>query len=253
VPAYSVVRIDLNAPAVVTAVNNASYAPGTVAGQEIVSLFGNGIAGQGAVSVRITDSAGNSPPAQVFAAAPGQANILIPAGLAAGAGTVTVSQGTAAALTGTVTIGAAAPGLFSMNSDGAGVAAADAFTVTAASQVVNQTVFTCNPPAVRSCLAAPLAVGGPGDTLYVELYGTGIRGAASVEGYVAGQSVPVLYAGPVAAYPGLDQVNIAIPQSLAGAGDVLVYLVADGAASNVVSLNIGGNPDRPAAARERSP
>jgi len=32
-----------------------------------------------------------------------------------------------------------------------------------------------------------------------------------------------------------------------------VYLVADGAASNVVSLNIGGNPDRPAAARERSP
>jgi uncharacterized protein (TIGR03437 family) len=74
-----------------------------------------------------------------------------------------------------------------------------------------------------------------------------------VEGYVAGQSVPVLYAGPVAAYPGLDQVNIAIPQSLAGAGDVLVYLVADGAASNVVSLNIGGNPDRPAAARERSP
>jgi uncharacterized protein (TIGR03437 family) len=50
--------------------------------------------------------------------------------------------------------------------------------------------------------------------------------------------VPVLYAGPVAAYPGLDQVNISIPQSLAGSGDVRVYLVADGAVSNVVGLKV---------------
>jgi uncharacterized protein (TIGR03437 family) len=238
VPAYSVVRVDLNAPAVVTAVSNASYAVGPVASQEIVSLFGNGIAGQGGTSVRIADSAGNSQPAQVFAAAPGQVNILVPAGLAAGTAAVMVSQSTASALTGSLTIGASAPGLYSMNSDGAGVAAADAFIVTAASQTANQTVFTCNPPAVRSCLGAPLDVGGSGDTLYVELYGTGIRGAMSVECYVAGQSVPVLYAGPVAAYPGLDQVNISIPQSLAGSGDVRVYLVADGAVSNVVGLKV---------------
>jgi uncharacterized protein (TIGR03437 family) len=99
-------------------------------------------------------------------------------------------------------------------------------------------VFTCNPPAARSCLAAPLSLGGATDTLYVELYGTGIRGAASVQCFVAGQSVPVLYAGPVAAYAGLDQVNISIPKSLAGAGDVRVYVVADGVASNVVGLKI---------------
>jgi uncharacterized protein (TIGR03437 family) len=116
--------------------------------------------------------------------------------------------------------------------------AADAFVVTAASQIENQTVFTCNPPAVRSCLGMPLNVGGATDTLYVELYGTGIRGAASVQCYVAGQSVPVLYAGQVAAYPGLDQVNISIPKSLKGSGDVRVYLVADGAVSNVVGLTI---------------
>jgi uncharacterized protein (TIGR03437 family) len=72
----------------------------------------------------------------------------------------------------------------------------------------------------------------------VELYGTGIRGAASVQCYVGGLSVPVLYAGPVAAYAGLDQVNISIPKSLAGTGDVRVYLVADGVTSNVVGLNV---------------
>jgi len=51
-------------------------------------------------------------------------------------------------------------------------------------------------------------------------------------------SVPVLYAGPVAAYAGLDQVNISIPKSLAGAGDVRLYVVADGAVSNVVGLTV---------------
>jgi uncharacterized protein (TIGR03437 family) len=125
-----------------------------------------------------------------------------------------------------------------MNQDGAGVAAANAYLVTAASQRVSQTVFACHPPVARSCLAAPLSLGGPGDTLYVELYGTGIRGAAGVQCFVGGQGVPVLYAGAVAAYAGLDQVNISIPGSLAGAGDVRVYVVADGAMSNAVELTV---------------
>ena len=43
VPAYSVVRVDLNSPAVVSVVSNASYAAGPVAPLEIVSLFGTGL------------------------------------------------------------------------------------------------------------------------------------------------------------------------------------------------------------------
>src|SRR5271166_1296656 len=46
VPAYSVVRIDLTAAPEISAVNNASYADGPVAAQEIVSLFGSGISSQ---------------------------------------------------------------------------------------------------------------------------------------------------------------------------------------------------------------
>jgi uncharacterized protein (TIGR03437 family) len=249
VPAYSVVRVDLNSPAVATVASNASYATGPVAPLEIVSLFGAGLASQtastspplptllGGTSVQVKDSAGASQLAQLFAVSPGQVNMLVPAGLAAGPATFTVLAGSATAATGSVTIQASAPGLYSANADGAGVAAADAFVVTAASQVNYQALFTCNPPAVRSCLAAPLSLGSATDTLYVELYGTGIRGASTVQAFVAGQSVPVLYAGP-SGYLGEDQVDISIPRSLAASGDVRVYLVADGAASNVVGLKI---------------
>jgi uncharacterized protein (TIGR03437 family) len=251
VPAYSVVRVDLNpAAAAASVVNSASYASGPVAPQEIVTLFGPGIASEtasasalplptvlGGTSVQITDSAGNSQLAPLFAVTPSQANILLPAGLAAGRVTIAVLRGSSAPMAWSVATASSTPGLYTMNSDGAGVAAAIAYVVTASYQRVNQTVFTCNPAAARSCLAAPLSLGGPTDTLYVELYGTGIRGAASVQCFVAGQSVPVIYAG-ASSYAGLDQVDISIPKSLAGTGDVRVYLVADGVASNAAGLNV---------------
>ena len=243
VPAYSVVRVDLNSPAVVSVVSNASYAAGPVAPQEIVSLFGAGLQGQsangivGSTSFLFTDSAGNSQLAPTFSVSPTQANIVVPAGLAAGAATVTVQNGAAVQPTGQVTIVPSHPGLYSANADGAGVAAATAALYTASGASAAEAVFTCNPPAARSCLAMPLTLGDATYTLYVSLYGTGIRGAASVQCYVSSQSVPVTYFGK-SSYEGEDQVNIAIPKSLAGAGDVRVYLVADGVASNVVGLNL---------------
>jgi uncharacterized protein (TIGR03437 family) len=249
VPAYSVVRVDLNAPAAASVVSSASYLAGPVAAQEIVAIFGTGVASQtasaslplptvlGGTSVRIADSAGNTQLAQLFAVSASQANVLVPSGLAAGPATVTVLHGTTAALTGSISIAGSQPGIYSMNQDGAGVAAAIAYVVTAASQKVPETVYTCDSSTARSCLAAPLGQGGATDTLYVELYGTGIRGAASVQCFAGGQSVPVIYAG-TSSYAGLDQVDISIPKSLAGMGDVRVYLVADGVASNVVGLNL---------------
>jgi uncharacterized protein (TIGR03437 family) len=242
VPAYSVVRVDLTFPAVVSVVSNASYAAGPVAPQEIVSLFGLGLQGQpangivGSTSFLFTDSTGNSQLAPTFSVSPTQANIVVPAGLAAGAATVTVQNGAAVQPTGQVTIVSSHPGLYSANADGAGVAAAVAALYTASGASAAEAVFTCSPPAARSCLPMPLTLGDSTYTLYVSLYGTGIRGAASVQCYVGGQAVPVTYFGK-SSFEGEDQVNIAIPKSLAGAGDVRVYLVADGVTSNVVGLN----------------
>ena len=231
VPAYSVVRVDLPSNVSLAVVNNASYSTGPVAPQEIVSLFGP-LAGGAAV--QITDSTGKTQAAQLLSSASGQANVVIPAGLAPGAAQI-AAAGTASGVP--VSIASSAPGLYSMNQDGAGVAAAVALLYAPSGQPTTETVFTCDPSAARSCLPAPLNAGGGSGTLYIELYGTGIRGAQNVQCFVAGQSVAVSYFGP-SGYPGEDQVNIAIPGSLAGAGDVRVYVVADGTASNVVGLKI---------------
>ncbi len=76
-----------------------------------------------------------------------------------------------------------------INSDGAGAAAPIAFRITAANLVVPET----------ACVCVPLNLGASTDTLYVSLYGTGARGAASVQCFVAGQSVTVQYAGSTSA------------------------------------------------------
>jgi uncharacterized protein (TIGR03437 family) len=53
---------------------------------------------------------------------------------------------------------------------------------------------------------------------------------------IAGQSVPVTYAGPQPQFPGLDQVDVLLPASLKGAGQVRVSITADGVVSNDVAL-----------------
>jgi uncharacterized protein (TIGR03437 family) len=84
-------------------------------------------------------------------------------------------------------------------------------------------------------------LGSSTDVLIVELYGTGIAGRSSLTNVVASaNNVPlaVPYAGPLTQYPGLNQVNVVIPRSLAGAGEAQVVLTVDGQTSNVVTINV---------------
>ena len=54
---------------------------------------------------------------------------------------------------------------------------------------------------------------------------------------IGGLSLPVAYAGPQAD-PGLDQVNVQIPLSLAGIGDTTISVVVDGVPSNTAHITI---------------
>ena len=84
-------------------------------------------------------------------------------------------------------------------------------------------------------------LGAPTDILVVELYGTGIRGRSSlidVAAQIGGVPAAVAYAGPQAQFNGLDQVNLYVPRSLAGAGEVPVILTVDGVTANVVIVNV---------------
>lgn len=44
--------------------------------------------------------------------------------------------------------------------------------------------------------------------------------------------------GPQGSYAGLDQVNVVLPRSLAGRGEVDVLLTVDGRAANPAKINI---------------
>jgi uncharacterized protein (TIGR03437 family) len=118
------------------------------------------------------------------------------------------------------------------------VAAALAETTTPSGTATPLSVFSCQSGVALSCLSTPIDVATASGTVYLALYGTGIRGAGTLQAYIAGQQFPVQFAGAQGQYQGLDQVNIAVPKSLAGMGEVSVYLVADGQNSNMVTINI---------------
>jgi uncharacterized protein (TIGR03437 family) len=69
----------------------------------------------------------------------------------------------------------------------------------------------------------------------------GIRECTALVNEVAeigGVPATVVYAEAQPRYAGLDQVNVHVPRSLAGAGEVPVVLTADGVTANVVTVNI---------------
>ena len=183
----------------------------------------------------MTDSSGTARVAPLMYVSPSQINFVIPPGSAAGTAGFAIANGSST----TATIQSVAPTLFSMSGDGRGVAAANAVAVAAGSQVQSPVpVFQC--AAASGCLATPIPLSANA-TVYLILYGTGIRNRSSLGGVTAnigGTNVPVLYAGPQPSFEGLDQVNLAIPLSLMGSGEVNIVLTVDGQTANVVTVDI---------------
>ena len=116
---------------------------------------------------------------------------------------------------------AVAPTLFSMSGNGSGVAAALAVAVQAGNPQVQSPVpvFQCGG---TGCVSVPIDLG-VDRPVYVSFYGTGIRNRSSLANVtvtINGVSVPVLYAGAAPDYVGLDQVNVGLPLTLRGSGEV---------------------------------
>ena len=77
--------------------------------------------------------------------------------------------------------------------------------------------------------------------MYLVLYGTGIRSRSdlnAVQAQLGGLNSPVAYAGEQKDFVGLDQVNVLLPRTLSGRGEIDVALTVDGRASNTVRINI---------------
>ena len=85
----------------------------------------------------------------------------------------------------------------------------------------------------------PIDVTLPGQ-VYLALFGTGFDAgtANSTAMTIQGLAAPVYYAGPQAEWPGLDQVNVLLPASLAGSGRVRLELTLAGGRANTVFLEV---------------
>jgi uncharacterized protein (TIGR03437 family) len=139
-----------------------------------------------------------------------------------------------------VTLANVAPGLFSQNSDGRGIAAAVWVKQAADGSRTSDLVAQCA-AAPGSCTPKPFDLGNPADQVALLLFGTGIRGRSSllaVSVTIGGVGVPVFFAGPQGEYAGLDQINVLLPQTLAGRGEVPVNVTVDGVTANTVTVSI---------------
>ena len=235
-------------------VSAASFNPGDVAAEAIVSGFaatvGMGTEFASAVplptelagaSLLVKDSQGKEQSAALFFVSPGQVNYLIPSGVANGPATVSVMRGGSVVASGALNIAAVAPGLFSANADGHGVAAASSVQVGADGSQKIQPIYQCGTIA-GSCKAVPIDLGDGKTPILLTYFGTGVRGRsdlAKVTASLGGVQVPVVYAGPQGDSIGLDQVNVGpLPTTLRGRGEVSLVLTVDGKQANAVTVSI---------------
>jgi hypothetical protein len=225
--------------------NGASYAL-TFAPDEIAVIFGSNFATGittaslplpttlAGASVTVTDSAGAVRQASLFYVTPKQIAFLIPAGTALGRATVTLTVG-GITYTSAITVTNVAAGLFTANANGQGVAAAQVVHVHA-DGTQDPPVFTAAPGSEGGFVPVPISFTPSTDTLYLVLYATGIRHGSTVTVTINGQTFTPAYSGAQGSFAGLDQINVKLPSSLAGAGQVNVTLAVDGQTSNTATL-----------------
>ena len=230
----------------------ASFAAGTpLARDSIVSLFGNGLAANAqsaattplpttlaGTTVKVTDSAGGERTAALFFVSPTQINYHLPAVGADGPATVTVAASGGALFTESIRLAATAPGLFSVNANGQGPAAAVLVRVAAngAQQVEPVARFD---QAQNRWVTVPLEFGA-GEQLILVLFATGGRNLGAQSNAVVtvgGVTADLQFIGPQGSLVGVDQVNAGLPRALAGRGEVEVVLTVGGQASNAVKVN----------------
>jgi uncharacterized protein (TIGR03437 family) len=113
---------------------------------------------------------------------------------------------------------------------------ASALLQTDAVQVI--TAHADGTQSVRPIQAAPIDLAASSDTVMLRFYASGVQDASSVNVQIAGQDVPVRYAGAAGHFAGLDEVTVEVPRSLAGMGDVDAVLTADGQTASPVRIHI---------------
>ena len=249
--------IDFDGSRKATAVSAASYNGQRIAQGSIVALFGLQMTSQTQIATRQplptslggmtvafknTDSAReyNAP---LFFVSPNQINLLVPLSLSDGEATFRIfAPGSSVEPTtlGRVIVEQVAPGLFSADASGRGLAAAVALRVKADGSQVYESVVQFD-SAQNKFVAIPIDVSNPAEQVFLIAFGTGISGRLALSNFqakIGGEISEITFIGALSDFAGLDQLNLRLPQVLTGRGHVDVALTVDGKAANTVQINV---------------
>ena len=232
-------------------VSAASYQFTTgLAPESIVASFGAELAGSVQSSattplptalggVRVLLRRGTEPDqvAPLFFVSPTQINYLMPAGVSDGDVRVIVEVNGVVLSAETARVSRVAPGLFSANASGQGVAAGVALRVRPDGTQSYEPIARFD-STVNRFVSLPIDLSN--GQVYLILFGTGWRNReslGSVAASLGGTAAQVLYAGPQSDFAGLDQINLLLPASLAGRGEVNLELSVGGKTANRVVAN----------------
>ncbi len=189
-------------------------------------------------SVKVRDALGVERLAPLFFVSPTQINYLTPQGTAAGLAIVTVTSGNGVKSSALAEIEPVAPGLFTADAGGRGLASAVVLRIKANGEQRYEPVAVFDNGQGKMM---PVAIdpGPQGDQVFLLFYGTGFRnnsGMNNVSAQLGGVSASVSFAGAQGGFAGLDQANVLLPRSLAGRGEVNLVLSVDGKTANTVKL-----------------
>lgn len=230
------------------------------ASESIASIFGTSLATATAfaastplptnlagTTVTIKDSKGDTRLAPLFYVSSTQINYQVPTGTAAGWAYLTIKSGDGTTSYATANITAGAFSLFTADTSGTGVPAAYIQRVRANGQQSIELVGQYD-AGQNKWVTVPIDLGPESDQVFLVLFGTGFRGwngvANPVTGYFkvdANTYIPVTadYAGKQPIYIGVDQVNLRLPRTLLGTGEISLYLTANtGPFSNTVKIRV---------------
>ncbi len=233
-------------------VSAASYRRGALAAEAIVTAFGYNLATGtmaapslplpttlAGTNVKVRDGVGAERPAPLFFVSPTQVNYQMPAGTAPGQAIITITNANGATSAGAVEITPVAPGLFTADASGQGVAAAVVLRIKPDGNRSFEPVSRFD-AAQNKVIAVPIDFGPGEDQLFLLLFGTGFRlrsALSAVTVRIGGESLEAQYAGASGILAGLDQINLRLPQTLNGRGEVDLALTVDGQTANLVKIS----------------
>ena len=217
--------------ALISVVSAADFSFGPMAPHSIASAFGKHLAlstasgtpptlptSLGGTSVSVQDQLGVVSQAEIYFASPGQVNFVLPAGLATGTAVVTIMTSDGQSASTEIQIVPLAATIFM--AEPSGIAVGYAVRVDANNVQTTEPILTEQGGSFQE---VPIDVS-TGD-VYLILFGTGFDAPTfGVGAQIGNQDLTASYAGPQTQFPGLDQINILLPKSLAGSGHTFVQL-----------------------------